>query len=205
MLSLLFLAAKPSFFENRPMIPLPFHEPSSSFWPSHARARPWPPGGGVSVAAGPHGGRGRAPRAAATSVQRAAQGAVGAGRRSARARRRPLHGPAAMMRPVRSARPGPRTGATARAIQRGGAVLCHPVVGRAAERGRRDWCVGTCASVRCSTRRLRDLLSSLFHLHSRRYCARTMCTLLRNGRRAAKWGAGLAASAATRHTSSRSA
>jgi len=31
MLILLFLAAKPSFFENRPMIPLPIHEPSSSF------------------------------------------------------------------------------------------------------------------------------------------------------------------------------
>ena len=39
MLSLLFLAAKPSFFENRPMIPLPIHEPSSSFWPC-TRPRP---------------------------------------------------------------------------------------------------------------------------------------------------------------------
>ena len=38
MLILLFLAAKPSFFENLPMIPLPFHEPSSSFWPWHAPA-----------------------------------------------------------------------------------------------------------------------------------------------------------------------
>ena len=30
---------------------------------ARARARPWPPGGGVSVAAGPHGGRGRVQRA----------------------------------------------------------------------------------------------------------------------------------------------
>ena len=91
MLILLFLAAKPSFFENRPMIPLPIHEPSSCFWPARARARPWPPGGGVSVAAGPHGGRGRVQRAAAASVQRAAP-QPRAGRRCARARRRRARG-----------------------------------------------------------------------------------------------------------------
>jgi len=149
MLILLFLAAKPSFFENRPMIPLPIHEPSSSFWPC-TRPRP-------TLAArrrrecGSRASRRARARAARCGGERAAGGA-------AAARWPPVRACAAapgawrvpaMRRPVRSARPGPRTGALARAIQRGGAVLCHPVVGRAVERGPRDWCVGTWRPERC--------------------------------------------------------